>query len=1175
MELRNLIYLLKNSEKFAGFAAALSPQTPYKISGLGPGAKAFWTSPLLAGVPETLLIATASKEEEDIFVAFFDYLGFKDFDIFPTLEISPYEPVITDINLLDKQYQVIEKLLKKQAKCIITKSRGLNQKLPSIRDLTENIVTIRATQEISPLSLTEELIRLGYKPSTTLEKKGQFSRKGGTITIFPVGYPNPVKVGWFDDEIEFIKEFDIETAKTKEDITYLTLYPVSKVVMPAILPVNLAEQVMQAMMTQIVNVYSRGLTKNAEDLRRRVETGLNNLKNFDYDENTFSFFNYLYKEGASLLDYLPAHSIVVWSEFTSQNSVLKKFEENLENSLAEKYEKGLLLETTGQLYIPLNDILKKARNFSQLRCSSLNDMPNVNIQFSGTMLPVFTNKFEELILTLKKWSQQEKKKVLIISVQPQRALTLLRERDLNVIYGEEPDFSNHDQGNIWVLRGEISKGFAYPDLNLIVITDSELFGWAQRPLKKKSKEKKDAGIRINKVQDIKIDDYVVHEIHGIGQYKGLRIVELEGRKREYFELIYSKNDKLLVPIEQINLLSLYRGSTDVPPRLSRMGGAEWENLKGKIKDSVRDIAGELIELYSRRLQNRGYGFPPDTEWQGQMEDAFPYDETPDQLQAIQETKADMETPRPMDRLICGDVGFGKTEVAIRAAFKGVMSGKQVAILAPTTVLSQQLYDVFQQRFAPYPVKVGILNRFRSARESKQIYDDLKKGNLDIVVSTHRILMKTPEFFDLGLVIIDEEHKFGVVHKERLKQFKTSVDVLAMSATPIPRTLYMALSGARDMSLIETPPQNRFPIQTKLHVFSKELIRNAVLHELERGGQVYFVHNRVESLGRLHRELKELLPDISIGIGHGQLPEHELENVMLGFNNKEYDVLLCTTIIESGLDIPSANTIIIDQVQLLGLAQLYQLRGRVGRADVQAYAYFLYPENLKLTDEARQRLQVIQDMSELGSGYQIALRDMEIRGVGDLLGAEQHGNVLSVGYDTYCQILEETVNELKPEGERTSNYSPTVIIDINLPCYIPDTWIDDYRLKMQAYRRLAVVQDLDLFSELQKELKDHYGEVPLVTENLFKIVKIRILASKLGIRAIKSANKTLSVKFKIHEKTWRDLVNKYSDLMRWQWSLDELTTRTSASSEGDVNLLEKFLLILVNAFKKEEEKAEVA
>ncbi|MBC7475258.1 MAG: transcription-repair coupling factor, partial [Candidatus Sericytochromatia bacterium] len=879
--------------------------------------------------------------------------------------------------------------------------------------------------------------------------------------------------------------------------------------------------------------------------------------------------NYLYNDSASILDYLPANTNIIWTEFTSQNSVFKKFEDGL-LTLKDKYEKGLLLETKGDLYISANELLKKARNYIQIRFSSLNDMPNVNLQFAGTLLPAFNtaSKFDDLVTHIKRWVF-EKKHILVVSAQPQRSLTILRERDCNAVYGEIPDFINYPSGNIWVLRGELTKGFALPDLNLVVLTDSEFFGWTQRPVhKKKSTDKKDNGIRITKIQDIKTDDYVVHELHGIGQYKGLRVVDLEGKKREYFEIIYTKNDKLLVPIEQINLLSLYRGSNDAPPKLSKMGGAEWENLKSKVRDGVKEIAGDLINLYAARNQSRGYSFPPDTEWQGQMEDAFPYDETPDQLQAIMDAKADMERAKPMDRLVCGDVGFGKTEVAIRIAFKAVMSGKQVAILAPTTVLSQQLYDVLHQRFAPYPVKIAILNRFRSAKDSKQIYEDIKKGNLDIIVSTHRIIIKTPEFFDLGLVIIDEEHKFGVAHKEKLKQFKTNVDVMTMSATPIPRTLYMALSGARDMSLIETAPRNRLPIETKLLPYAKDVVRNAVLHELERGGQVYFVHNRIESLGKLHRELQEMLPDLRIGIGHGKLESHELEDVMLGFNNKEYDVLLCTTIIESGLDIPSANTIIIDLVHLLGLAQLYQLRGRVGRSDIQAYAYFLYPETLKLTDEARQRLQVIQEMSELGSGYQVALRDMEIRGVGDLLGAEQHGSVLSVGYDTYCQILEETINEMKPEDERTSNYVPTIIIDINVPCYIPDSWIDDYKYKMQLYRRLAIMQDLDLFDELRKELNTNYKNMPVVTENLLKVVKIRLLASKLGITSIKSAQKTLKIKFQLPEKEWRTIVNKNTDLIRWKWSLTEISTKSGTSPEADLNVLEKFLHILVNNIKDE-------
>lgn len=1157
-----IIDALKKNDKYNEFITNLSLKTPYKIVGLNTGAKSVWYATLKESKYDTVLFIANSKEEEDSIASLLQLYDLP-YEIYPSLEISPYEDILTDINVIDKQFQIIEKLLKKEIKFLITKTRGINQKLLSPKELKENIITIRKTQKIAPEKFAEELVRLGYNPTTQLERKGDFSRRGGIINFLPIGYPNPVKIEWFDDEIELIRDYDLITKKTTKDIDLLTIYPTSKITIPSKMPEKFQDKIMADVMQQVIKIYSKGLTQNAENLRKKVEKDLFDIKNMVHSPALYGYFNFLYKEEASLVDYLPTNSMVMWSEFTSQNSFLKKFEEHTEENIKLRKEKGLLLENQGCLYINNQDLLKKIRNFTQVRFSTLNDMPNVNLQFSGMNLPVFANKFEDLVTYIKKITREEQKNVVIITAQPQRALTILREKDCEAIYTQNYDLLT-DKGHIFIEKGSFPKGFILNDINTTIITDAELFGWSQRAVVKKSKEKKEKGIKITKVQDIKPDDYIVHELHGIGQYKGLRIVELEGKKREYFEIIYSKNDKLLVPIEQINLLFLYRGASDVPPRLSKMGGAEWENLKAKIKTSVRNIAGELLEVHARRSQAQGYAFPPDSEWQGQMEDVFPYEETPDQLNAILETKADMEKPKPMDRLICGDVGFGKTEVAIRAVFKALMSGKQVAVIAPTTVLSQQLYDVMHERFAPYPVKTAILNRFRSAKETTQIYEDIKKGNVDLIVSTHKILMKVPDFFDLGLVIIDEEHKFGVAHKEKLKQFKANIDFLAMSATPIPRTLYMALSGARDMSIIETPPKNRFPIITKVEKRSTELIKNAILQELERGGQVFFLHNRVQSLDLVHKELKELLPDISIGVAHGQLPEHELENVMLDFNNKEYDVLLCTTIIESGLDIPLANTIIIDQVQLLGLAQLYQLRGRVGRSDIQAYAYFLYPETITLTDEAKQRLQVIQDIAELGTGYQVALRDMEIRGVGDLLGAEQHGNVLSIGYDTYCQILEETVNELKPEAEKTTHFSQNVVIDMNIPCYIPDNWIDDYKYKMQVYRRLAVMSELDLLSELKSELKELYKDIPYMAENLLKIVKIRIMASKLYIKNIKSINKEVKVFYKIDEKKWRELYSKNQDLMRWQWSMTELTTKASSSPEADLNIIEKLLDFLIKS-----------
>jgi transcription-repair coupling factor (superfamily II helicase) len=539
MELDNLIHQLGETDKYKSFISSLSVKNPFKISGLTNGAKCLWMTPLLKDKNKTFLIVCSTKEEEDFFQTFFQYVDL-DYEVFPSLEISPYEHIQTDINTVNKQYQVIENILNKRTKVVLTKTKALNQKMMSLNDLKKNIFTIRKSQIISPLNLTEELVRLGYKPNSILEKRGEFSRKGGNVSIYPVGYDNPIKIEWFDDDIESIKEYDIETQKTKDSIDLVTLYPVSKIAIPHNFNNKINEEIMQNLMVQIVKIYSKGLTRNAEELRKKVENSLINIKNFEYDDMLYTYFNYIYSEEASLLDYFPENTIMMWTEFTSQNSSLKKIEETFKTPLEDKYSKGILFETKGDLYINLNDILKKSRNFSQIRFSSLTDMPNINLQFSGTLLPAFstTNKFDDLVSSIRTWSQHENKNILVVSAQPQRALTILRERDCNAIYGENPDLNQ--KGIVWVLRGELTKGFSYPDLNLIFITDSELFGWTQKQVKKKSKEKKDTGLKIAKIQDIKIDDFVVHELHGIGQYKGLRTVELEGKKREYFEIIYAK-----------------------------------------------------------------------------------------------------------------------------------------------------------------------------------------------------------------------------------------------------------------------------------------------------------------------------------------------------------------------------------------------------------------------------------------------------------------------------------------------------------------------------------------------------------------------------------------------------------------------------------------------------------
>jgi transcription-repair coupling factor (superfamily II helicase) len=757
------------------------------------------------------------------------------------------------------------------------------------------------------------------------------------------------------------------------------------------------------------------------------------------------------------------------------------------------------------------------------------------VQFDCHPVERFGNQMQQVIDKVRQW-RKEGLQVLISTEQPQRVLGLLREWDcpssylgqtgeaevLAVAAASLASTQNPSNNEVLVTRQGFLSGFRLNDARLAAITDAEMFGLKRKPLTYRRPVAEKAHERFTSVNDLKVGDYVVHIKQGIGQFVGVQRITIEKQQREYLTVQYSGEDKLYVPVDQINLLSRYRGAGDTAPRLSRLGGAEWESTKRKVKRSVRQVAEDLVNLYALRAKQEGFQCLPDTPWQYEMEEAFPYEETPDQWQAIVDTKKDLESGKPMDRLVCGDVGFGKTEVAVRGIFKTVMSGKQAAVLVPTTILAQQHFNTLCERFAPYPIRVGLLSRFRTAKEQREVVQRLSNGECDVVVGTHRMLQKDITFKDLGLVIIDEEQRFGVAHKEKLKQLRVMVDVLTMSATPIPRTLHMALTGARDMSLINTPPTNRAPIKTFVGEYKLPLVRTAILHEMERGGQIYFVHNRVDSIEQIAYELKQLVPEARIIIGHGQMAERELENVMLDFSAHQYDILVCTTIIESGLDIPNTNTIIVHEADRLGLAQLYQLRGRVGRSDVQAYAYCLFKPNKELSETAQNRLKAIREFTSLGSGYQIALRDMEIRGVGNILGAEQHGHMVSVGFDLYCKLLEESVAELK--GEAVSMEADTQV-DINVTAYLPETYIADAEQRLVEYKRLADVKSEPALATLLSEWKDRFGNVPQEAQQLASIVKLRLLASRAGVSAIKpdTAGIRLSVAFRLQQ--WLPIQNR--------------------------------------------------
>jgi transcription-repair coupling factor (superfamily II helicase) len=718
--------------------------------------------------------------------------------------------------------------------------------------------------------------------------------------------------------------------------------------------------------------------------------------------------------------------------------------------------------------------------------------------------------------------------IFVTTDNPQRVLDTCKEWDVTANYVTQEGLSVADfeglAGTIFVSKTGLLEGFELTTEKIIHFSDTELFSRRKKTLLSKGSaaNKRNDLETIKAIDELREGDYVVHVQHGIGRFLKLSQIVMDGERREYLTLQYSGSDKLHVPADQVNLLSRYRGSGEGAPKLNKMGGMDWGKTKAKVQKSIQSIARELTELYASRAKARGFQFEPDSPWQVELEEAFPYTETPDQWKAIEETKVDMESDKPMDRLICGDVGFGKTEVAIRAIFKAVLSGKQVAVLVPTTILAQQHFNNMTDRFKPYPVRTGLLSRFRTPKEQKEVIDRIVLGECDVVVGTHRLLQKDIHFKNLGLVVIDEEQRFGVAHKEKLKQLRKEVDVLTLSATPIPRTLYMSLTGIREMSLINTPPVNRSPIKTFVGPYNPAQVRMAILQEIDRGGQVFFVHNRVQTIYTIQAELEALVPEVRFAVGHGQMSESDLETVMLDFAQNHYDVLICTTIIESGLDLPNVNTIVIDRADRFGLAQLYQIRGRVGRSETQAYAYCYYDQDQILTTDAQDRLRAIREFNVLGSGYQIAMRDLEIRGVGNVLGSEQHGHMVAVGFDLYCQMLEESIQQLQGKQIEARH---DAIIDLNVTAFIPDAWVGDTNIKLTEYKRLADIRSDRALEAIQSEWQDRFGPIPKETLQLVQMVRLRMMATHLGILSIREDSEYMRISIPFSLKEWMKLQAK--------------------------------------------------
>jgi transcription-repair coupling factor (superfamily II helicase) len=1013
--------------------------------------------------------------------------------LFPEPNALPYEQIAWDVETIQQRTRVLAMLLQWWEKStlspiIITSARALMQKTIPVSEFRAGVHTLLQGQRVSLEKMLADWVSLGYQPASLVEEPGTFSRRGGIIDVFSPHGDWPVRIELFGDEIESLRLFEPDTQRSQERVSSYTVVPASEAV-----PKHGPMAAQQAAQLELSACHESA----AADFKGNLQA----LEEGRHFRGIEFYIPYLYSEPGNLIDFLPADGILAIDDLMELEAAIADLEAG-----ALELEKNLLEAGELPSGFPVPYF-----TWDELQEALLDRHPLV-LGYDGEEHPLsqlfapgprYGGRLKQV---LDDWQRMlhEGQRIVVVSRQAQRLAELWGERE-DTISPVESIAQLPPLRSLIMVQGTLAEGWILAPATCCLMTDAEIFGWS-RPLPRRVRRPR-AVTPEAFFADMSPGDYVVHIEHGIGLFHGLVELTLDGIRREYLEVEYDGGDRLYVPIHQADRLSRYVGASDRPPALHRLGAADWAQVKARAKRAVADIARELLELYAAREVIPGHAFSPDNPWQAELEVSFPYIETEDQLRAIEEIKADMEQAKPMDRLVCGDVGYGKTEVALRAAFKAVMDHKQVAVLVPTTVLAQQHYMTFQERLKPFPVEVEMLSRFRSRGEQQEILKRLKAGLTDIVIGTHRLIQTDVAFKDLGLLVIDEEQRFGVTHKEKLKQMRKEVDVLTLTATPIPRTLYMSLTGVRDMSTIDTPPEERLPVKTHVGEYDETLIRRAILRELDRGGQVYFVHNRVQSIHLIARRLERIVPEATLAIGHGQMPEAQLEQMMLDFAAGKIDILICTSIIESGLDIPNVNTLIVNRANQFGLADLYQLRGRVGRGARRAYAYFLYDHPHRLTDTARQRLQTILEASELGAGFSIAMRDLEIRGAGDLLGTRQHGHIAAVGFDLYCRLLAQAVRELKeePEGEIPSALSDplasAVSIDLPLPAFIPKDYVPDSSLRLRLYRRMAGLATMDEIEDMQRELTDRFGSLPEAVANLLYQLRLKVLALRAGVQGI--------------------------------------------------------------------------
>ncbi|MHB0856599.1 MAG: transcription-repair coupling factor [Anaerolineae bacterium] len=993
--------------------------------------------------------------------------------------------------------------------------------------LRRAIRQVAVGQRLSQRELLEACVAMGYEYASVVEEAGAFTHRGSLVDVYPVNQAQPVRIDFFGDEVDSIRSFDPATQRSMERMDALTLIPAVEA-----LPEwgSAAAGVLQSL--DLSGCDAATQQRMAEDIAR--------IANGETFAGIEYYLPYLYPRAATLLDYMPNNALLLVDDSVALESAVANLEAQAEELRASLVAEKQLPGGFAAPYVSWEILQARLAALNVVSLGhGLGEEPPFFGEEAFVAAPRYGGQLQHALVDVAELTEKGQR-VVLMTRQAERVADLLHDENVYVTPVEGLERAPQP-GSVSIVDGIVAEGWIYGPAQLVVLTDAELFGW--------TRVRKRVGTRRRRVApetllgDLSDGDYVVHIEHGIGRYHGMVRKTLGGLEREYLEIEYASGDRLFVPSYQADRVSRYLGADDREPYMHRLGSAEWAVARTKVEKAVRDIAASLLELYAAREVTSGHAFSADTVWQHELEASFPYEETDDQLRALTEVKGDMERAKPMDRLICGDVGYGKTEVALRAAFKAVMDGKQVAILVPTTVLAQQHFYTFRRRLRAFPMMVEMLSRFRSPEEQDEVLSGLTTGKVDIVVGTHRLLSKDVTFKDLGLLIIDEEQRFGVSHKEQLKQMRREVDVLTLTATPIPRTLYLALSGARDMSVIDTPPEDRLPVRTFVSGYDEGLIRRAILREIDRGGQIYFVHNRVHDIYAVADELRRIVPEASLVVGHGQMAEDELAQVMLGFAQGEHDVLLCTTIIESGLDIPNVNTIIIDHADAFGLAQLHQLRGRVGRSVNRAYAYLLYDDRRPLTDIARKRLQTIQEATELGAGFRVAMRDMEIRGVGEILGAEQHGHIAAIGFDLYCKLLQTAVEELRQNtgdaidaihraqhkiASTALALGPGPNVDLPLSAYLPDEFIADTQLRLRFYRRLARIDSVEEIADLGQELQDRFGSLPDSVRNLLYLLEVRTYATEAGVTSISHEQEhiLLALPLPLAPDTAREIISEF-------------------------------------------------